>query len=329
MSDSRHAARGVQDRMGFIAGFLLCFSLAGCATVPKEETIRAGKGGKQVSPSLVNIPKHRLKRKVAIARFSNETTYGKSVLLDGKADLVARQASDVLSGRLAEAGPFLLFERSDTNRLLEALNRGDFSKLNLSADYLIVGSVSEFGRSTVGATGVFSRTKKQRAHARVNVRIIDVRTSRIIFSQEGEGEAYSEVGTVLGVGTKAGYDSSLNDKAISAAISKVVGNIVENLLDRPWRSYVLAVENGDVIIGGGKAQGIGNGEVFQVMERGKTIRNRQTGGLVELPGRFIAEIEVVSVFGDTVDSEASRCRVLTGSIPAEKLEKLIVVEKTK
>ena len=45
-----------------------------------------------------------LKKKVAIARFSNETRSGQSFLVDDNNDRIGKQASDILSARLAETG---------------------------------------------------------------------------------------------------------------------------------------------------------------------------------------------------------------------------------
>ena len=105
-------------------------------------------------------------------------------------------------------------------------------------------------------TGVFSRSKIQTAYANVSVRLIDVKTGEIIFAQEGAGEAKSEAGTAFGIGKHVGYDSTLNDKAISTAISSVVDGIMINLLNKPWRSYILSNEENSIIIAGGKKQGI-------------------------------------------------------------------------
>ena len=51
----------------------------------------------------------QLKRKIAIARFTNETQSGTSFLLDDSGDRVGKQASDILSARLTDTGKFLMF----------------------------------------------------------------------------------------------------------------------------------------------------------------------------------------------------------------------------
>ncbi len=158
------------------------------------------------------------------------------------------------------------------------------------------------------------------------MRLVDVRSGVTLYSEEGRGEAFVEVGKTIGVGTGAGYDSTLNEKAISAAISKVVGNIVENLLERPWQSYVLNAEDGNIVIGGGTTQGIAAGDKFAVMRRGKSFKNPQTGILIEMPGTKIAEIEVVSTFGNTSQNEGSICKLISGSMESEEIKNLVVQE---
>ncbi len=307
----------------FLIGTLPVF--ISCATVDSTTTVDAG-GAPESSPTISNAQDHQLKRRVAVARFSNETLYGKSVLLLREADFLTRQAADILVARLAETGQFDLIEYSDSETLLRAVDNRAVPEIGVPADFVIVGSVTEFGRETVGNTGVFSRTKTQKAHARVNLRLVDVRSSRVIFAAEGTCSAESEVGTTFGVGTTAGYDSTLNDKAISAAVSKVVGNIVETLLEQPWRSYVLEVQGNSVFIAGGASQGIRVGDRFAVVQRGRLIDNPQTGVPVELPGQQVGVLEVQEVFGTTSADETSRCLLQSGSIAAGDLSRYFVTE---
>ena len=128
-------------------------------------------------------------------------------------DLGLDVAAAHLAPDLFEPGQFDLIHYSDTETLLRAVDDRAISDIGVPADFVIVGSVTEFGRETIGDTGAFSRTKTQKAHARVNLRLVDVRSSRVIFAAEGAGSAESEVGTTFGVGTTAAYDSTLNDKA--------------------------------------------------------------------------------------------------------------------
>ena len=164
------------------------------------------------------------------------------------------------------------------------------------------------------ASCFFSRVKKQEAFAKVHIRIVDVSTGQIIYSEEGKGSAYSEAGTVMGVGDKSGYDSELNDKAIDAAISDLASNIIENMLDKPWRGYILGYEEGMLITSGGKSQNIKVGDKFDVMVAGKKVKNPQTNTFITLPGKKAASIEIVSTSGDTPENEVSFASIVSGSV---------------
>ncbi len=291
--------------------------LSSCATIDKTETKKI-----QEQPAVSKTVKHAieershkigLKRKVAIARFSNETKYGQSFFVDKNDDRIGKQAVDILSSKLIETEKFILVERVDLDKITKELQMEDYGPLKNMADYLVIGSVTEFGRKDQGKVGIFSRTKRQVAYAKVHIRLVEVRTGKIIFSEEGEGEATSEAGSVFGVGERAGYDSSINDKALGAAITNLSSNIIENLLDRPWKSYILGYEGNLMIISGGESQNIKAGDMFEVIKEGRSVKNPQTNMMITLPGKMIGTIRSVSSVGEDPESEVTFCEVIEGN----------------
>jgi curli biogenesis system outer membrane secretion channel CsgG len=294
---------------------IFLFLFPACATLQKPE-VEVVDHRPAVSKT-INAPSGQvsgLKRKVAIARFTNETSYGQSFFINEENDRIGKQAVDILSAKLTQTGKFILLERADLDKIQKELKLGNATPLKTMADYLIVGSITEFGRKVVSDVGIFSRVKKQVAFAKVNVRLIDVYTGQVIYSEEGEGKSFSKAGTVFGVGSRAGYDSTLNDQAIEAAITNLSSNIIENLLDKPWRGYILGYEDGRLIISGGKSQNIKPLEEFNVELEGKKVKNPQTNMLITLPGKKIAEIRVVSCLGDTPENEVSTCEIINGDL---------------
>lgn len=291
----------------------------GCATIERPD-VQAINVQPNVSTSKLSAeinksaPKSSLKRKVAIGRFSNETHYGQSFFIDKNQDRIGKQALDILSNKLNETNKFILIERADLDKIQRELDIAKKSAINNSVDYLVVGSVTEFGRKETGEVGVFSRTKKQLAFAKVHIRLVEVASGRIIFSEEGTGEAYSEAGTVMGVGGRAGYDSTINDKALDAAITNLAGNIIENLLAKPWRSFILDRERDVYIIAGGKTQGIKYGELFDVVEKGRQVNNPQTNTIITIPGKKIARLRALSFAGDNHDNEVTFCELISGTL---------------
>lgn len=255
-----------------------------------------------------------LKRKIAIARFSNETQAGNSFLVDDSGDRIGKQAADILSARLVDTNKFLLFERLDKDEVdSEKILKG-ISDSGVDVDYLIIGSVSEFGRSVESSTGVFSRSKTQKAYAKVNVRLVDVESGRIIDSVEGAGEATSETKKTFGSGSSAGYDQSLTDKALSAAISQMISNLVENMTSSPWKSYFLSQEDDGFVISGGEAQGISSGLELFVYRSGKKVKNPQTGAFLTLPGKQIGKIVVENTFGEDEFEQVSFVSITNGTL---------------
>jgi curli biogenesis system outer membrane secretion channel CsgG len=301
--------------------------LQSCATVKQPGIAVVPDQTPQVSKTLPAKQERFLKRKVAIARFSNETKYGQGFFYDQNDDRLGKQAMDILSAKLTATEKFIMLERVDLVQLTKEKQMGNLADFHIPADFLILGSVSEFGRKTTSDVGLFSRTKKQTAFAKVNVRLVDVATSQIVYSEEGEGETTSEAGTVLGIGERAEYDASLNDKVISAAISKLVNKIVENLLDKPWRSYLLSFEEGNYIISGGALQGIKAGDTFTVYKRGQKVNNPQTGGTIELPGKAVGTINVLSLIAGDVTTEMSVCGKGTGALPTSNFTDYYIQEK--
>jgi len=303
------------------------FLLPSCATVHDKPVTHLNNPAPAISPTLQQSNERVLKRKVAIARFSNETKQGRSFLLSTTGDQIGKQASDILSTKLAATNKFILLERTDLDKLSaeKNLNGLKIKMKTIPADFLILGSVSEFGREITSDVGIFSRTKKQKARAKVNVRLIKVSTGQIVYSEEASGYAEVEAGSVLGVGNRAGYDSTLNDEAISAAISKLVSNIVENMMDGQWRTFLVGQDGSLYYIAGGKTQGIAVGDKFQVMAKGRNVTNPQTGITMALPGKKIATIQVESTAGDNIDNEVSLCKVIDGMV-SQPFDKYYVIE---
>jgi len=265
-----------------------------------------------------------IKRKVAIGRFTNETQYGKGMFYDRDNDPMQKQATDFLMAKLSQSGKFILLERSDIDALVQEKGEG-MNKIN--ADYLIVGSITKYGRKTEGQQKVFSSTKTQTVEAGVSIRIVDAATSLVIYSEEAEGYAETTSKETLGIGGEAGFDATLSDKAISAAISQLVENIIKKCTDQPWKSYILAIEDGSYIISGGKSQGLVPGDVFNVYAKGKIVKNPQTGVDVELPGKVIGTVTVEMSVGDTPETEISFCSYKGDKIDEDNLLKYYVSDK--
>jgi len=307
-----------------LAAALLC----ACATVSQRAEPVEAPASRQSQVAAQSAaqapPAHRYKTRIAVARFTNESNYGRSLLSDQDLDRIGKQAGDMLMSRLVLSGKFLVLERPDAAKLEreQKLSGGSL----VGADTVIAGSVTEFGRSVGGKSGFLSSTKLQLAKAKVDIRLVDVKTGLAYFSANGSGEASTESGEIAGFGSRAEYDATLNDRAIAAAISDVVDRLVQKLSDRPWRTDILELRGNQLFIAAGARQGLKRGDTLAVLQSTGTARSKQSGFEITLPPRQVASVQVVSLFGDSETNEGSVCEVTWGSVDPAALATLYVAE---
>jgi curli biogenesis system outer membrane secretion channel CsgG len=307
----------------------LPLALGACAvtTPPQIPSEAPASRAQQVeAQKQVALPQAKtLKRKVAIGRFSNETRYGRTFQVDANQDPLGKQASDMLTTRLVGSNRFLVFERPDLGRI--KAEQAILNEANLiGVDALVLGSVTEFGRSTSGKSGFLSATKVQTARAKVEIRLADARTGYVFFTATGTGEASTESGEIAGFGSRADYDGTLNDRAIGAAISDVQNALIAKLEERPWRTDILKVDGKRVFISGGSRQGLKPGDTLAVMQQGETVKSGQTGFAITLPPAPVGKIRVSSLFGDNESNEGAVAELVSGAVTANAGKTLFVTE---
>ncbi len=270
-----------------------------------------------------------LKRKVAIGRFSNETQYAKGIFYDKKNDPMGKQALDILSTKLAASDKFILLERSDLSSLLEECQKNGGGSSAIGADYMIIGSITEYGRKNTGQNRVFSSEKTQTVEAAVSIRLVDVSTGLIIYSDEAKGTAELTTKTKMGVGGTASFDATLSDKAISEAIGQLVENIINKCTNSPWKTYIISCDTDGTLIAGGQSQGIKEGMTFAIKTKGKKVKNPQTGIMINLPGKQVGTATVLSTGGDTPETEYSFVELNTTETINESNISNYIIEQSK
>lgn len=266
-----------------------------------------------------------LKRKIAVGRISNETNYGRSLLRSGS-DELGRKVTDMFVQSLTNSGNYLIFERPDVALLAQEAELSGHTVNIVGVDTLVIGSLTEFGRSTTGESGFLSGSKRQEATAKVDLRLVDTTTGRVFASVSGSGSSSTETARTLGFGSVAGYDGSLNDQAIGAAVNAAVEKLTQLMLEKRWSADLLAIENGLVYISGGKSQGVKPGMVFQISTKGRKVKSSTTGANITLPGKQVARLEITGTFGETELDEGAFGKLIQGSIDGFALDELQVEE---
>ena len=315
---------------------IIALLLVGCATqTPPMEEVEAAvsqerqRAAQEAAQEAREPIKPTLKRKIAVGRISNETNYGRSLLRKDSPNEKAEKVTDMFLQALTNTGQYMVFERPDVQMLQdEAKLTGQ--EINITGvDTLVVGSLTQFGRATTGERGFLSSTKKQEATATVDLRLVDVKTGRVFASVTGTGTSSTEEGRTMGFGSAAGYDGSLNDQAIGAAVDAAVDKITRLILEKTWSADVLAVDNGLIYTSAGKAQGISAGMVFDVLTKGRRVKSGVTGGTITLPGEKIGELRVTGTFGEDLIDQGSYGKLTAGSIQGQDVSKLQIKEQRK
>lgn len=178
-----------------------------------------------------------------VGAFPNHSPYLRGVFFDGE-DKLGGQARVILTTHLTESGRFALMDRDQGDEAArEAAMLGGGQRLR-GAEVIVSGEVTEFGRKEVGdheLYGILGRGKNQSAYAKVSVLITDVRTSQIIYSVQGAAEYSLSDREVLGFGSTAAYDSTLNGKVLDLAITDAVNKLIDAFQRGDWRPSGAAV----------------------------------------------------------------------------------------
>ncbi|WP_372880308.1 CsgG/HfaB family protein [Psychromonas sp.] len=198
--------------------------ISGCAT----------QSHRKVEVETVNsyqTPYRGAKTTLVVGEFDNRSNYMQGMFSNNSAQL-ANQSKTILKAHLTQTNRFKMVDRDNLvhiSKEAELLGK----KLQLKgARYAISGAVTEFGRKNIGDKqlfGILGSGKSQIAYAKVTINIVDVLTSEVIYSTQGAGEYGLNEREVLGFGSNAGYDSTLNGKVLDFAIKECVNNMVKDL----------------------------------------------------------------------------------------------------
>ena len=198
---------------------------SGCAT---QQTHKSVKIEKVESHS---TPYYGPKSTLVVGHFDNRSTYMQGMFTQNSTQLT-NQSKTILKAHLTQTNRFKMVDRENLAQLKEEASLMGQSLQLKGARYMITGAVTEFGRKNVGDKqlfGILGSGKSQVAYAKVTLNILDVVTSEVIYSTQGAGEYSLSEREVLGFGSTAGYDATLNGKVLDFAIKECVNSMVKDL----------------------------------------------------------------------------------------------------
>ena len=174
---------------------------------------------------------------VSVGNFDNRSSFMRGVFSNNE-DRMGSQAQTILVTHLQQSQRFNVLDRSVMSEIKQEAKFKKQSQNIKGADYVITGDVTEFGRKDVGDRqlfGILGRGKTQVAYAKVNLNIVNTLTSEVVYSSQGAGEYSLSEREVIGFGSTAGYDATLNGKVLDLAIRDAVNNLVSGIENGAWR----------------------------------------------------------------------------------------------
>jgi curli biogenesis system outer membrane secretion channel CsgG len=207
--------------VSFLAAGTLLVLLSGCATESSQAL---------VVPTVQSPgrPYFGPRSLVAVGKFDNRSSFMRGIFSDG-VDRLGSQAKTILISHLQQTNRFNVLDRDNMAELQEEAaykKRGQNIK---GADFVVTGDVTEFGRKEVGdhqLFGIMGRGKTQVAYAKVTLNVVNIATSEVVYTAQGAGEYSLSNREVLGFGSTASYDATLNGKVLDLAMREAVDRLV-------------------------------------------------------------------------------------------------------
>jgi hypothetical protein len=176
----------------------------------------------------------------------------------------------------------------------------------------VTGAISQFGEQTEGSEYLITQSKNQVVKCTVDIRVVDVETGQVLYADSGSGLARKHSGGVFGLGTRAGYDETLEGEALRAAIVKFVNNIVEQVSKKPWSCRVADVDAQSVYLNAGHDSNLQIGQKLTAYHIGRAIKDPTSGLVIGNTEERVGDLKVVRYFGD----DGSVAELAGGSMPS-------------
>ena len=217
----------------FLAGCALlggvCL-IAGCAT-EQSRTLEVAK------VASAGTPYSGTRNLISVGKFDNRSNYMRGIFTDG-VDRLGSQAKTILITHLQQTGRFNVLDRDNLSEIKQEAGFAKSAQNIKGAAYVITGDVTEFGRKETGDKqlfGLLGRGKSQVAYAKVNLNVVNVQSSEVVFSAQGAGEYSLDSREVIGFGGTSSYDSTLNGKVLDLAMREAVNNLVNGIQSGAWQ----------------------------------------------------------------------------------------------
>lgn len=266
--------------------------------------------------------------RVAVLEFVNKSLGGHRYWWDDK---VGEAAQDMFVTELVKSGKFKVIERERIDAIMKEKGlvlSGDIDPKTaieigklLGAEYILVGSVTEFGKTEKGARGAFGigfGAKKVDFVSALDARLFSVETGEIVWADSASKKESNFSLEILGTGGGVERDERLFDKVLRPVVKKLAQSLAEvelstKIIMPKKQGKVASVSGKTIFINLGSSHGLKEGELLGVYRIKKEIKDPDTGEILGVEEEKICEIKIVQVKGEKL----SEAIVTSGGTPSE------------
>ncbi len=265
--------------------------------------------------------------RVVVLEFVNKSLGGHRYWWD---DRVGAAAQDMLITELVKGGKFRVIERERLNAIMKEKGlvlSGDIDPKTamqigklLGAEYLIAGSVTEFGKTEKGARGAWGFSfgaKKVEFVSAIDARMFSVNTGEIVWADSASEQESNFNLEIFGTGGGVKEDERLFDKVLRPVVKKLAQSIMKkdyatSVSSSPKIGKVASISGNTIYINLGTAQDVKVGDTFGVYKVIKEIKDPDTGEVLGKEEQKVGEIKIIQVKGEKL----SEAQLISGKAEA-------------
>jgi curli biogenesis system outer membrane secretion channel CsgG len=224
--------------------------------------------------------------------------------------------SAMLSESLMATGKFIVVERTEVDSLIGEQNLGADGRTTsqtaakvgsmLGTSILVMGTVTQFEEGAassgggIGFGGVNIGGGKTTAYVKINIRLVDTSTGRILSTHNADGTATGKSASgganVSGVSLSGSKSKKTPiGQAAQDAIDQAVAHLDKSMKDVPFVAKVADISGEDIYINAGSLRNMEPGMVLKGFKTVKEITDPDTGLALDVIEEETGSVEIVSV----------------------------------
>jgi curli biogenesis system outer membrane secretion channel CsgG len=219
---------------------------------------------------------------------------------------VDQVTAELLTTSLFKTGQFIVVERGRLDKVMTEQGLGMTGAVDsqtavsvgkvLGLQAIVTGAITQMGFEE--RTGAYAALggKQRVAGVRLDMRVIDTATARIVMADTGSGDASVLSTSIRGVqvGSKP-QDSEMLEKALRSAIENVTQKIVGQMGKVPWSGRIARVSKDQMYVNAGMDLGLQPGDRLGVYRTGTEIKDPTTGELLGMEETLIGQVLITDV----------------------------------